>query len=578
MIGFLVFGLIYFISFRTRLFLGMERALLDGSFFLREYDVHEQNPLLSNQVMIFGFDEDSIAVIGKWPWKRYVHAQFLNNIEKFSPRAVMLDVIFVNPEKAPTYVSHKFEAKPGLRREVENAFAEMDGLLEQALEKYDNVYLDLQLVEEPRPGLPEFYRDRIRFNEEMIKPYSQPVKNNISPAMFHSLEPILNDFVQYARPVVINVLSDDDGITRSFPLYYTYRMSNQSDRNLFSVVLALIQRYYRVETKDVIISPENILLKSAKAPILSPETHQPKVSIEDFEPIAGQIQNPVPPKGYPYNQNLFNFLVNQQLIGVQTKEKIPLFPLHLAQKGNNRYEILDGWEIFDAAKRVGSKKIQIIFCKESDIYIETPQTGFFYINYAGREKQYFSDPETGAPIAVTCIPTESYSNIYAMGEIPDMPELEKSGAIIKDYEKQELEKWFLSYCEEKAFAIFKRAKRALGENDLNDENLNKFMNRYPEEGKYFFYYNFFESYGATSDMLEELIAAYPDFGRHVGQAPEYFFSEKELLLSLMNVYREMFKTCYNRFVFAGGTGSGTWRYPTDPLRFHERRQHHCERF
>ena len=556
MIGFLVFGLIHFISSRTRLFLGMERALLDGFFYLREYNVHEQNPLVSNQVMIFGFDEESIAVIGKWPWKRYVHAQFLNNIEKFSPRAVMFDIVFVNPEKAPTYVSHKFETKPGLRREVESAFAEMDGLFEQALEKYDNVYLDLQLVEQPRTGLPEFYQDRIRFNEEMIKPYSQPVKNNMSPVVFHSLEPILNDFIQYAHPVAINVLSDDDGVTRSFPLYHTYRMSDQSNRNLFSAVLALTQRYYRVKTNDVIIRPENVLLKSARAPILDPETRQPVVSIEGFEPIAGRIQNPVPPKGYPYNQNLFNFLVNQQLIGVQTEEKIPLFPLHLVQRGNNRLEILDGWEIFDAARRAGSKKIQSVFYKEIDIYIETPLTGYFYINYAGREKQYFPDPETGAPIAVKCIPSESYSAIYAMGEIPDMPELEKSGAIKKGYDKRELEKWYFGYCEEKAFAIFRRAQQTLGEKALDDVSLQKFMSRYPEEGKYFFYYNFFENYDATPGMLEDLIAAYPDFGHHAGQAPEYFFNEKELVLSLMNVYREKFKKCYNRFVFTGGTALG----------------------
>jgi hypothetical protein len=265
MIGLLTFGLIYFISTQTRLFLGMERSLLNGFFFLREYNIHEQNPLVSDEAIIQGFDEDAIAAIGKWPWKRYVHARFLNNIEKFSPQAVMFDVVFVKPETAPSYVSEKFESEPALRQRVENAFAEMDSLFAAALEKYDNVYVDLQLVEQPRLGLPESYRKRIRFNEEIIEAYSQPVENNESPVAFHSMEPVLDDYIKNARAVVINVLADDDGITRSFPLYYTYRMSDGAYRNLFTVALALVQRYYRVNNHDILIRPAEVVLKSAKA-------------------------------------------------------------------------------------------------------------------------------------------------------------------------------------------------------------------------------------------------------------------------------------------------------------------------
>lgn len=555
-IGLLTFGLIHLISTQTRLFLGMERSLLNGFFFLREYDVHEQNPLVSDQVIILGFDEDAIAVIGKWPWKRYVHAQFLNNIEKFSPRTVMFDIVFVKPETTPRFISNKFEPDPEFRQKVENAFAEMDGLFAMALEKYNNVYLDLQLVERPRPGLPEFYRNRIRFNEKIIKAYSQPVENNESPILFHSLEPILNDFMKHTHPVVINVLSDDDGVTRSFPLYYTYRMSDGSYRNIFTVALALIQRYYRINKNDIIITPAKVTLKSAKAPILNRKTHQPAVALKQFDKIASRIRNPLPPKGYEYNRNLFNFMINQLIIGVQTEEKIPLFPLHLLRQGDNRLEILDGWEVYDAAKCAGSKKIQTIFYRETDIDIKTPLTGFYYINYAGKEKQYYPDPETGEPIAVTPIPTGSYKDVYVIGDTPDMPELDSSGNIKEGYNTLDLEKWYYGYCEEKAFEIYQHAQRDLGDKALDDANVQDYMSQYPEDGKYFFYYNFFINMDAAPGMLKALEDAYPDFGRQVNQAPEYFFSEKEMVLSLMDVYRKQFKRYYNKFVFAGATAIG----------------------
>lgn len=555
-IGLLTFALIHFVATQTRLFLGMERALLDGFFFLREYDVHEQNPLVSDQVMLLGYDEDSIAVIGKWPWKRYVHARFLDNIEKFSPRAVIFDIVFIKPETAPKFILEKFKPDPGTRRKVENAFAEMDGLFAKALGKYNNVYLGLQLIERPRPGLPEFYKNRIKFNEKILKRSSSPIENNESPVIFHSLEPTLNDFVKYTHPVVINVLPDDDGVTRSFPLYYTYRMSDGSYRNIFTVVLSLLHRYYHINQNDITIRTDRVILKSARAPILKKDTHQPAVFVRDFDRIAVQIKNPTPPKDYEYNKNLFNFLVNQLLIGVQTVEKVPLFPLHLLQKGGNSLEVLDSWEVYDAAKRGGSKKIQVVFYKETEMNIETALTGSYYINYAGKEKTYYLDPQTGEPSAFTPVPTGSYKDVYIMGDLPDIPGLDSFGRIKQGYNILALEKWFYGYCEEKAFEIYRHAQRDLGDKTLDDATIRQYMNSYPGQGKYFFYFNFFENVDAAPGMLKTLVDTYPDFGRQVEQAPGDFLSEKQMILSLMDFYREQFQKYYNKFVFTGSTAIG----------------------
>ena len=534
----------------------MERALLDGFFFLREYDVHEQNPLVSDQVILLGYDEQSLAVIGKWPWKRHVHAGFLDKIEKFSPRSIMFDVLFIKSEAVPQFISKKFESDPGTRHKVEDAFAEMDGRFAGALEKYDNVYLDLQLVEHPRPGLAESYRNRILINEQIIKDYSQPVENNESPVVFHSLEPTLTDFLKHSHPAVINVLPDDDGMTRSFPLYYTYRMSDGSYRNIFTVVLSLLQRFYRIGKNDITIQDDRVIINSAKIPILNKDTHQEALFIEDFDKISKQIKNPSPPKGYEYNRNLFNFLVNQFFLGGGKTEKIPFFPLHILQKDDQGLEILDGWEVYDAARIGGSRKIQIVFYKERDVEIETPLTSFYYINFSGKEKTVYFDTETRKPSVFTTVPTGSYKDVYTIGDLPDIPELDSSVKIKQGYDTPALEKWFYGYCEEKTLELYEKVKHDLGAKAQDEKSLLDYMNRHPEEGKYFFYFNFFANVPQAPGAFKALVEAYPDFGLEVGQAPKYFLSEKQMLLSLMDSYGEQFQRYYNKFVFTGATARG----------------------
>ena len=115
------------------------------------------------------------------------------------------------------------------------------GAFSEELEKYDNVFLDLQLVEHPRPDLPKAYLSRILFNEQILKEYSLPLNNNRSLLVFHSLEPVLNEFISSAHPAIVNVLADDDDVTRMFPLYYTYKMSDGTVRNLLTATLLLGQ-------------------------------------------------------------------------------------------------------------------------------------------------------------------------------------------------------------------------------------------------------------------------------------------------------------------------------------------------
>ena len=552
LIGLSIFAVVHFVSSQTRLFLGMERSLQNGFFFMREPGVHEPNPLVSQEVILLGFDEDSIAAIGKWPWKRDVHAQMLENLEKFSPRTVLFDVVFVKNETVPPFLSEKLISEPELLKKVENAFSEMDKAFAKTLERYHNVFLDVQLVEHPRTDLPKAYLNRILFNEEILKNHSLPLKSNSSLLVFHSLEPVLSEFISSAQPAIVNVLSDDDGVTRMFPLYYTYKMSDGTTRNLFTAALVLVKQYYRVANEDVSIERDKIVFSSAKIPMLDPSTHQIEILEKDFKWLENKILNPVPPKEHPYNRNLFALLSNRLRMVSNPGEKMPSFPLHVL-KETGGFEILEGWEIFDAAQKGGADRIHLVVYEKGIIEIKTPVPGFGYINYSGTEKRYYINARTGAPEMFDTVPTKSYSKMYAMDAMPEIPVLDASGNFAADYDTEPLEKWFFAFCEEKSYHIFNQAARELGDEAQDDARLQEYLNRHPENGKYFFYSYYFMNTGAAPGTLRTLIDQYPDFGMEAGQDPRYFLSKKSVVLTLMDAYREQFEQYYNKFVFTGAT-------------------------
>jgi len=552
LIGLSVFSVLHLISSETRLFLGIERNLLNGFFFLREPDVHEPNPLVSREVILLGFDEDAIASIGKWPWKRDVHARMLNNLEKFSPRTVMFDVVFIKNETIPPFLSKKLTPEPKLLHKVEKAFNEMDRAFAEALKKYHNVFLDVQLVEHPRPDLPKTYLSRILFNEDILKDYSLPLKDNRSLLVFHSLEPVLSEFISSAHPAIVNVLPDDDDVTRMFPLYYTYKMGDGTTRNLFTATLVLVQRYFRVANRDISIKHDKILLSAAKIPILDPLTHQLELFEKDFKWLKHKILNPVPPKNYRYNRNLFRLQLNDLKMATESDEKTPSFPLHVLKEIGG-FEILDGWEIFDAAQQGKARKIQLVIYERGHIEIKTPVPGFSFINYAGTEKRYSMDAETGVPKIFNTVPTKSYGAAYTMDLLPEIPLLDASGRIEPGYDTRALEKWFMAFCETQSYLAYHQAAQDLGDEAQDEERLQEYLNSHPDKGKYFFYSYYLMNTDAPPGLLRTLVDQYPSFGSEAGQDPEDFLTEKLVIQNLMDEYRVQFHQYYNKFVFAGAT-------------------------
>ena len=53
----------------------------------------------SDRVAVVEIDDESIALVGRWPWTRSVHAKFLKALrERYQPAAVAFDLLLAEPE------------------------------------------------------------------------------------------------------------------------------------------------------------------------------------------------------------------------------------------------------------------------------------------------------------------------------------------------------------------------------------------------------------------------------------------------------------------------------------------------
>ncbi len=65
------------------------------------YDTHQQylsRPAPAD-VVIVGVDEYSLSQLGRWPWPRRIHAQLIDRLTRIGTKAIMLDIIFTEPDQ-----------------------------------------------------------------------------------------------------------------------------------------------------------------------------------------------------------------------------------------------------------------------------------------------------------------------------------------------------------------------------------------------------------------------------------------------------------------------------------------------
>ncbi|MEM7396731.1 MAG: CHASE2 domain-containing protein, partial [Verrucomicrobiota bacterium] len=312
-IALLAFCLTYVLN-QTKWLRLVDYGILDSLFDIRDSDDltrADVNPFVAEETLLMGFDIESLSAIGKWPWKRYVHGQFLDRIQRYSPETVMFDVIFALPESTPPFVIEQLGADSNMQQQVASAFGEMDQSLARALARYDNDYIDLQLMRRSRDADSEAYVNRLIVNEKVIRKHSQPIQWELEDIeKFYSIEPVIEDFVTNANLVAINTQPDPDGVVRTYPLFLPYQFTTEdTTRNVYSITLQILKKYYRVADEDIQLSRDRVVLKNARVPERYANNRQRIQRTRSFADIADKIINAEVPEDYAYNMDLRNFMV-----------------------------------------------------------------------------------------------------------------------------------------------------------------------------------------------------------------------------------------------------------------------------
>jgi len=105
---------------------------------LSRYIYDNMHPLLPtadfSNVAVVSIDDESLEHIGGWPWNRNVHAQIIENLAQYDTKAVVLDLIFSEPDTM----------RP-----------ESDAALMRALDKHGKVFLPINLMADNFGGVLE---------------------------------------------------------------------------------------------------------------------------------------------------------------------------------------------------------------------------------------------------------------------------------------------------------------------------------------------------------------------------------------------------------------------------------------
>lgn len=214
-IGALVFAAFVLLDMNTVVFDRLESSMLDTFFKYRTDRVDQDlqvgvsyegfNPNISPDILIVGIDLKSLDKLGRWPFPRWRHADFLNSLSRIKnenerENAVFLDLLFGESTDNPTH----------------------DGILVDALKEHDRVFLETFLDEFPPPsGSYDDYFDR---QQLLYEQYGEVGPANISgnwwdmPA-YYGLQPPLAPYAKATKGYGhANFKEDYDDIYRRQPL------------------------------------------------------------------------------------------------------------------------------------------------------------------------------------------------------------------------------------------------------------------------------------------------------------------------------------------------------------------------
>ncbi len=177
------------------------------------------------QIVFMG--DDSIKVLGRWPWRRRYHAALLHALSQYKPRVIGYDVLFTEPV---------------------TDFPEDDRFLAKATKKAGNVYYPFffTLREEkevkgetsPQLSIEEFALNyQIREEDHFLQTSEATL-------------PIIDLAANMKGTGFVNVRPDMDGTTRRVPLVMEYQ-----GRLYPSLSLKLVSDYLGVEKSNIRVRP-----------------------------------------------------------------------------------------------------------------------------------------------------------------------------------------------------------------------------------------------------------------------------------------------------------------------------------
>lgn len=200
------------------------------SFELRTQDYRFQlrgerkiNPVI--QIVFMG--DESIKVLGRWPWRRRYHAALIHALSQYKPRVIGYDVLFTEPA---------------------TDFPEDDRFLARATKKAGNVYYPFFFTMREEKEVKGEIDPQLNI-EEFTLNYQIREEDHFLQASEATL-PIIDLAATMKGTGFVNVRPDMDGTTRRVPLVMEYQ-----GRLYPSLSLKLVSDYLGVEKNNIRVIP-----------------------------------------------------------------------------------------------------------------------------------------------------------------------------------------------------------------------------------------------------------------------------------------------------------------------------------
>ena len=202
-IGLAIFAIFIFLILKNANLNSFIDAVENRTFDLRQsIIIKEGGKKANNNIVIIAVDDATYEYIlgkyGEWPLPRDVYANMINYLEKFSPRAIAFDMMFVKSLKSENNADRALINKI---KKYNNLFTSMN---------FDNQSEDLRTP----PELPEKLTLNIENNSKI----------DFSDLTYTNCRKILDGIINATSNIgIINVSRSDDGVLRKMPLIVKYK-------------------------------------------------------------------------------------------------------------------------------------------------------------------------------------------------------------------------------------------------------------------------------------------------------------------------------------------------------------------